>query len=195
MPLSSRLGSAVLALLSALPAPVLAQPDPMQLCVNSCLYHHGPASNPAYDACIVRQCLQEAPQPPKPQPHEPQVPAQGWTTGKADGGRTHLARVQSGRLALLYMCQQGSQGLVAVQGMAGSVGSMRIGIDGRRIAQPFAARDGLRATPAPSGSALLQGLLTGDRVELADDRGRGVLPLAGSGKAIRAAMAACGLRP
>ncbi|WP_323716903.1 hypothetical protein [Paracoccus aminovorans] len=193
MPLSFRPGRALMALLLVLPSAAAAQQDPMQLCVNSCLFHHGPATNPAYEACVARQCV-EAPAPPRAaQPAKPQ--AQGWTTGTADGGKTHLARMRSGRLELLYMCQRGSQGLVAVRGMAGSTGSMRIGIDGRRIPQPFAAKDGLRATPAPSGSALLGGLLTGGRVELADDRGQGVLPLAGSGQAIRAALAACGLRP
>lgn len=174
------------------PAHAQAEGEQMQLCINSCLYHFGPASNPRYHACVAEQCEQAAP---SRQPAQPPSQGAGWRNGTADGGRTHYARVQSGRLALSYMCQRGSEGLVAVEGMAGSPGSLVLRIDGRRMAQPFAASGGMRATQAARGSAMLAGLLGGSGVELADDRGRGSLPLAGSGRAIRAAMAACGLRP
>jgi hypothetical protein len=198
MPRTAAVKASALALALSLPlVPAHAQGagEQMQLCVNQCLYHFGPASNPRYHACVAEQCEGTGPAPQRQQPAQPPRQGAAWTTGAVDGGRTHYARVQSGRLALSYMCQRGSEGLIAVEGMAGSPGSLALRIDGKRVAQPFATSGGMRATQAARGSALLAGLLGGSRVELSDDRGRGSLPLAGSGRAIRTAMAACGLRP
>ena len=195
MPRTAPLRPCALALALLLPpGPASAQAggEQMQLCVNQCLYHFGPASNPRYHACVAEQCEGAAP---GRKPAQPPRQGAGWSNAAADGGRTHYARVQSGRLVLSYMCQRGREGLVAVEGMAGSPGSLVLRIGGRRVAQPFAASGGMRAAQAARGSALLAGLLGGSGGELADDRGRGSLPLAGSGRAIRAAMAACGLRP
>lgn len=183
--------------LSATPARAMNDEE-MQLCVNSCLYHFGPADNPAYETCVARQCAEEPASPPAPAAGPAPAEAQGragWQTLTIDAGRTHVARVQSGGLALSYMCRKGSEGLVAVEGMRGSARAMRLRIDGRPIAQPFAAQGGMRATPAPQGSAILAALGRGSRAELSDDRGQGSVPLSGSGRAIAQAMGACGLRP
>lgn len=195
----NRIGPGALAmallLLPLAPAHAQGEDEQMQLCVNQCLYHFGPASNPQYHACVAEHCEEAAPAPRRQQPAQPPRQGAAWTNGVADGGRTHYARVQSGRLALSYMCQRGNEGLIAIEGMAGSPGALVLRIDGRPVMQPFVAQRGMRATQAARGSALLAGLLGGSRIELSDERGRGSLPLAGSGRAIRAAMAACGLQP
>lgn len=171
--------------------------EEQQLCINQCMYHHGPAGSTAYDACVARRCMTpESPvatPPPQATPRQPLAPASTWTRGRTDGGRTHFARLEAGALALTYMCQSATQGLMAIEGLRGRPGSIRLLIDGRPLPQPFAAKDGMRATPAPSGAALLTGLLTGKRLQISDDRGGGSVSLAGSGKAIGATLSACGL--
>lgn len=200
-PVATALVALGVALLPLSAAPARAMNDEeMQLCVNSCLYHFGPADNPAYEGCVARQCAGKPASPAAPAATAPTAPAApqtrtGWHTLVIDGGRTHVARVQSGGLALSYLCRRGSEGLIAVEGMTGWAGAMRLGIDGRPVGQGFAARGGMRATPAPRGSAILAALGRGSRAELADDRGHGSLPLVGSGRAIAQAMRACGLRP
>lgn len=168
-----------------------------QRCVWSCLANHGPASNPAYHSCVAEICMGQPASGRSPQNRQPagSAPrASSWTAGVADGGRTHYARTQSGRVIFHYMCRKGEQGLIAIEGLTGAPSAMRVRIDTRPIPVQFGTTDGMLVASAQSGSALLRGLESGNTLSMTDGRMSVNLPLAGSGQAIRKAMAECGIR-
>ncbi|RQP05126.1 MAG: hypothetical protein D1H97_14675 [Paracoccus sp. BP8] len=174
--------------------PARAQMDAGQLCVNQCLFHHGPASSPAYHACVAEICEgkgQVSGGQAAPSRQRPAGPA--WVSGVAGGGQGRYAGIESGRHSLSYMCKRGESGILAVEGMAGSGRSLAIRVDGTSFRPQFISRGGMRYTSAARDSALLRALLSGNAVEISDDRGRVRFSLSGSGAAIRAAMAGCGL--
>ncbi|MBK4217338.1 hypothetical protein JJJ17_15515 [Paracoccus caeni] len=166
-----------------------------QICVNQCLYHFGPASNPAYHACVAEMCeapaADEAMEAPRQAPAAPRATWQNHAT--ADGGGQSAA-VDLGSHSLSYICQRGGPALLAVAGLGGSANGVSLSIDGRGLALPFIARNGVLYTAADAGSTLLAGLMGGNSVEVTGANGLRVsFPLSGSGAAIRTAMQRCGI--
>ncbi|VDS09604.1 hypothetical protein PARHAE_02807 [Paracoccus haematequi] len=169
--------------------PAIAQMDEEQLCVNQCMFHHGPASSPAYAACVARQCSgggSEA-------PAQDRAVAPRWITHSAGGA--HSAAIHLGDRSLNYICQRGGKALIGVAGLGGSAQGTRISVDGRAYSQSFIAQNGILYTTADSGSPLLRALMSGSGVEVASAGRRAGFPLTGSRAAIAQAAAACGIRP
>lgn len=168
--------------------------DEAQLCVNQCLFNHGPVSNPAYHACVAQMC--EAPgddAPTQPQ----QAPARAaWQNETIPGGGAHAASVTVDRRTLSYLCQRGGPGLLGIAGLGNTANGVGLTIDGRDFRMPFIAQNGVLYTAADRGSPLLASLMAGSSVQVANGQGqRASFPLNGSGSAIRRAMQGCGLQP
>ena len=165
-------------------APALAQVDEAQLCVNQCLFHHGPATSPAYHACVAQMCGEG---------QADAAPVPRWTTESVSGA--HAAVIDMGDRSLNYMCQEGGPALIGIAGLGGAADGTRISVDGRVFAQAFVARNGILYTTADAGSPLVRALMSGSGVEVESGGRRGSFPLAGSQAAIAKAAAACGIRP
>lgn len=179
-------GTAVLFCMMVAGAPALAQVDEAQLCVNQCMFHHGPATSPAYQACVARMCSEG-------QGPAGSAPAPRWTTESVSGA--HAAVIDMGDRSLTYMCQEGGPALIGIAGLGGTADGTRISVDGRTFAQAFVARNGILYTTAEAGSPLVNALMSGSGVEVASGGRRGGFSLAGSRAAIVEAAAACGMRP
>lgn len=182
----------LVACLAVLPAfPVIAD-DQGQLCVNQCLFHHGPASNPRYHACVAEMCETGAP---AMEPTQRQAtPAGRWTNQTTQNGGAHSAAVEAAGKSFNYICQRGGPGLIGMAGF-GSNTNVTLQIGGQQFRPPSVAQNGILYTAADPGSALLGALLAGSSVEVAAGGQRASFTLTGSGAAIRKAMAGCGLRP
>ena len=156
-----------------------------QLCVNQCLFHHGPASNPRYHACVAQMCVADAPAP------APAAPAPRWTNHATAGGAGHSAAIEAGGRSFNYICQRGGPALIGLAGFGGDTDvTLRIG--GQQFRQAFVARGGILYTDA--GPALTAALTAGNLVEVAAGGRRAAFTLTGSGAAIGKARAGCGLR-
>ncbi|WP_295043823.1 hypothetical protein [uncultured Paracoccus sp.] len=183
---------ALAAAVLALPAVALSQQDDEQLCVNQCMFNHGPADNPAYHACVAQMCSggQDA------APSAPSAPATGrWTNHATANGGGHSAAVEAGGRSLNYLCQRGGPGLLGLAGFGGSTRGVCLRIGGQRFSPPAIAGNGILYLQADPGSPVLAALLGGSTVEVTAGGRQVAFPLAGSGAAIRKAMSACGLRP
>lgn len=170
-------------------SPALAQVDDPQICVNQCLYHNGPASNPAYHACVERMCSGDSAE---AAPREEPAPSR-WRTESVPGA--HAAVIDMGGRSLNYMCQRGGPALIGVSGLGGAADGTRISVDGRAFALPFVARNGILYTAADAGSPLVAALMSGSGVEVVSGGRSGTFSLAGSRAAIARTAAACGIRP
>ena len=169
-------------------SPALSQVDEAQLCVNQCMFHHGPASSPAYAACVAQMCSEaEADSAPEAEP------SPRWRTESVAGA--HAAVIDMGGRSLNYMCQQGGPALIGISGLGGTADGTRISVDGRAFALPFVARNGILYTAADAGSPLVSALMSGSGVEVVSGGRSGTFPLAGSRAAIAQAAQACGIRP
>ena len=178
--------SAVAAL--AMGASAQAQEDRAQLCVNQCLFNHGPATSPAYQACIERMCSDT----PEASPRR-DATAPRWRNESVSGA--HAAVIDAGDRSLNYMCQPGGPALIGISGLGGAADDTRISVDGRPFAQPFVARNGILYTTADAGSPLVGALMSGNGVEVAAGGRSSTFPLTGSRAAIETAAQACGIRP
>lgn len=169
-------------------SPVLAQVDEAQLCVNQCMFHHGPASSPAYAACVAQMCSgAEADGAPEAEP------SPRWRTESVAGA--HAAVIDMDGRSLNYMCQQGGPALIGISGLGGAADGTRISVDGRAFALPFVARNGILYTAADAGSPLVAALMSGSGVEVVSGGRSGTFPLSGSRTAIAEAAQACGIQP
>lgn len=158
-----------------------------QLCVNQCLFHYGPASNPHYHDCVARMCVADS-----PAPAAPAAPAPRWTNHATANGGGQSAAIEAGGRSFNYICQRGGPALIGLAGFGGDTNvTLRIG--GQPFRQNFVARGGVLYTDA--SPALTAALAGGNLVEVTAGGQRGSFTLSGSGAAIRKARAACGLRP
>ena len=190
-----------LILMLALAGPATAQ-DPMQLCVNQCMFDSGPAGSPRYDACIAQRCATAAPgpagdvaAPAPPAPDDPGVDGpSGWTVGALSDGSAFSAGIRYQGRGLDYLCRTGGPGLIGLSGMRPD-GRVTILVDGQRLGMSFVAQDGVIYAQADAGSSVLAALMGGRQVTLSDGSGTTSLPLTGSRAAIQQAMRSCGLLP
>lgn len=173
-----------------------AQQDDAQICVNQCLYHYGPADNPAYHACVAERCsgpTDSGTDGGGPDSGGDATGRPGWTNHSRSGA--HSAAVESGGRSLNYVCQQGGKALIGVAGLGGAADDTRISVDGQTFAQPFVAQSGILYTSADGGSALLRALMSGRAAEVVSAGRRAAFPLTGSREAIARAASTCGIRP
>lgn len=176
---------ALLVAATAFARPAAAQ-DPMQLCVNQCMFNHGPAGSAAYDACIRQVCEAGAAAPASPAP-----PAR-WTVQSAGGG--HSAAVEAGGRSLNVICRRGGPVLIGVAGLRVGGDGLGLRIDRQRYDLPAVVQNGIAYTEGMPH--LLAALMAGAQVEATGAGGvRAVFPLTGSGAAIREALRACGVQP
>ena len=162
-----------------------------QLCVNMCLFHHGPASNPAYHACVAEICESGGAPAGRARP-APSAPAARWTTHATANGAAHSAAVEAGGRSLNYICQRGGPALIGLAGFGGNPNGVALRIGQRQFRPDFVARNGILYTDA--GPALTAALTGGALVEVTAGGKRASFTLAGSGAAIGKAMAGCGIR-
>lgn len=171
--------------------PAKAQ-DPMQLCVNQCMFHAGPAGSASYNTCIRQMCEAAAPQ--AQRPAAPAPAAAGWTVQSTRGGSGHSAAVEAGGRSFNVICQRGGQALIGVAGMGVAPQGVGLRIDRQDYGLSFVAQNDILYTEATPH--LLRALMAGSQVEVTGRSGAGaVFPLRGSSAAIRQAMSNCGLRP
>ncbi len=172
----------------AMGAPAQAQEDRAQLCVNQCLFNHGPATSPAYQTCIEQMCGETPEAGPQRDASAPR-----WRSESVSGA--HAAVIDVGDRSLNYMCQPGGPAVIGISGLGGAADDTRISVDGRTFTQPFVARNGILYTTADAASPLVGALMSGNGVEVASGGSSGTFPLTGSRAAIETAARACGIRP
>lgn len=119
-------------------------------------------------------------------------PVGGWTVTETPGSDAHAATVQVHGRTLSFRCQSGQPGAVEVTGVDKSV---VLGVDGSRLDVTFMPQGSAQVAPAEPGSNLLEALLEGHHAQVTSGQITTSFPLAGSGNAIRRAMAACGMTP
>lgn len=163
-----------------------------QRCVWRCLADSPGAASRQYNDCVERMCV--APKPAAPKPAAPRADA--WRHS-GNRGAAQMASVTVGASTLAYVCQRGKPGVIGVSGLPGPDSAVQVTVDGRAIGARFATQGGTHYTVAGPGSALIGALLAGNSAQFRNPAGRSssTFPLAGSGAAIRAAMAGCGLAP
>lgn len=166
--------------------PAMAQ-DQGQLCVNQCLFNHGPASNPAYHACVAQMCEEQAPL------AAPETSGR-WTTHRTANGGGHSAAIENGAMSFNFICQRGGPALIGIAGL-GQSGAVILQIDNQQFRPPVVAQNGVLYTAAEPGSVLVRALLGGSSLRVEAGGQQTAFSLAGSGAAIRSALAGCGLRP
>lgn len=169
----------VLSLLLATQA--MAQ-DPVQLCVDQCLVHRGPAGSASHDACIEQMCTASA-------------ELGDWAVMSTPDGNGHAARTSMQGRSLSYLCSHDGPGLVAIAGLGGGGTEILFRIDGQPVPGRYVTQNGVHYGAADAGSPVLQGLVEGRTAEVTAGQVTVRFPLAGSGQAIRRAMAACGRAP
>lgn len=175
------------------PARAQMTPEEEQRCVWSCLANSPGAESRAYQQCVERLCL--GPQTPQPQAaaRRPGVaaPTAAWRASPVEGW-THYAGVQlPGDRSFSFLCQRGGLAVLAVGGLGAQPNGVELQIDDQSYGLRFVADKGMLYTP--STPHLQRALMGGSSVQVATQGGSARFPLAGSGAAIRAAMAACGL--
>ncbi len=180
-------------------AQMSVEDDWEQRCVWQCLANSpGGAESQAYSRCVDEMCLAQPParQPRAAQPPADQAPRAAWRSGAGAGG-SHFAGVEIPGRSFSYLCKRGGPGLLAVAGLSKRADAIALRIDQQNYGLPFVAQNGILYTDAPAGSHLLRALLAGKTVHVSDTRSgaSASFPLAGSGAAIRKALAGCGLAP
>lgn len=191
--LCRRIGTALIATLVLGWGPAGAQDmtreeaEEEQRCVWSCLANSPGADSPAYQSCVETICLA-----PKPSlPRASSVPAAVWKSGVSTGNQAYYAGVEISGKSFSFHCTRGGEALLAIDGM-GSRTDIGLRIDDLRYGLEFTARNGVLFTPATPH--LITQLLAGNVVEVARPGEAVAFPLTGSGKAIRRALAECGMR-
>lgn len=165
-----------------------AQDDPMavQRCVWSCLANNGPASNPAYEQCVVKHCGFE----------DSGSGSGGWESGSIDGGRTRYAGVDTTdeRYGVYYFCDRAGRSELMIAGVDGPAGAWALVIDGETYAFNFGLRSNGVSTTIARNDGVLSALRRGTTVALS---GPGLpdndtaMALRGSSKALGAALSWC----
>lgn len=158
----------------------------VQRCVWSCLSNFGPATNPAYEQCVVDHCGFES----------TAAPAE-WRSGAIDGGKTRYAGVDTADEAygLYYFCDRSGRSELMIAGVEGPAGAWAVVIDGATYAFNFDLRDNGVSTLISPKDDVLRGLQKGRGVALS---GPGLpdndtsMPLKGSSRAISSALKWCG---
>lgn len=169
----------------------MAQSDPMetQRCVWSCLSNFGPASNPAYEQCVIDHCGFDD------QPANSAAPS-GWQAGRIDGGRTAYAGVDTpdGGKGVYYFCDKAGRSELMIAGVGGPAGAWALVIDGATYSFRFKVRRNGVSTTIRPGDSVLGALSGGSRVALS---GPGLpnndvsMGLSGSSRAISQTLAFC----
>jgi hypothetical protein len=167
-----------------------ADDDPMavQRCVWSCLANNGPASNPAYEQCVVTHCGFEG---------QKKAASVGWTSGAIDGGVTRFAGVDTAdeRYGVYYFCDRAGRSELMIAGVDGPAGAWALVIDGETYAFRFDLRSNGVSTAIARNDGVLSALRRGTTVALS---GPGLpdndtaMPLTGSSRAISTALKWCG---
>ena len=152
--------------------PAVAQEDPMDLqrCIWRCLADHGPASDPAYHACVEQYCHESVPpaaQQPAPQQApvaQPVVDTVPWQSGvQVDGQTAYAGRdLASGQGGFYYLCNRHGTSSLGLWGVTGESATLRLDIDGRVYDLWFqrSAQNWFFAT-APQGAPVLAALYGG----------------------------------
>jgi len=125
---------AVLALcvMGLLVSPVRAQVSDVQRCVWACLAQHGHGA--AYDACVGRSCVADA-----PTVLTPVDPTRQWQHGQTNDG-TLFAGIDvpgfAGKRGVYWFCRPGAPAYFQLVGMTGQVGPY-FGVDAVVFQLPF----------------------------------------------------------
>lgn len=186
------------------PAAAQMSAEEEQRCVWQCLYNSPGAESRQYQQCVARMCTGE-PAPPAAAPRSaaPQAaprqaapaPRGTWQTGRGQAGE-HFAAIEVPGGAFTYICRPGGVAMLGIGGIGGSGAQVVLQVDRQPYRLRYRARNGVLFVDAPAPQ-VIGGLMNGTTVQVADPQsGRRLsFPLAGSGAAIRTAMAGCGLRP
>lgn len=166
-----------------------------QRCVWRCLESFGPASNPAYHACVEDRCSIPDPAPPAAAVAVP-GPVTPWTWGAVADGSGAFAGVAdpSGQSSFYYMCGRQGQSLFQLVGPEGPGGMLSLVVDGLSFPTVFGSDGGRAAVAAaPPGTAVLAAMMGGRVIEIVNPAGYSIgrFGLAGSRQAINAALALC----
>lgn len=188
-------GAAALVGATWLAGAAAAQMDPMeeQRCVWQCLANSPGADSRQYDDCVARMCVGE--EPPAPAAAALALPTAAWKAGAAAGG-AHYAAVDVPNAAMTFVCTPDGAAQLGIAGAGSRADAVDFRVDDRVFRLRFVAKKGVLFTAAPPGSPLL-GALTGGAAATVLDKAGGhavSFPLTGSGAAIGAALAGCGLR-
>ncbi|WP_297973674.1 hypothetical protein [uncultured Amaricoccus sp.] len=180
---------AMLLLAGALPARAQMDPEEEQRCVWQCLANSPGAESRQYQECVERLCMAAPPAAEKPRAAVPAGAA--WTAGSGARGGGWYAGVEIPGKSLSFLCRRGGPGLLAVAGLGGRADGVALRVDRQAFALRFVAENGILY--AAADSPLLGALMGGSRAEVSARGGSATFPLAGSGAAIRKALAGCGL--
>ncbi|WP_201151173.1 hypothetical protein [Rhodovulum sulfidophilum] len=163
----------------------------LQRCVWSCLSAFGPADNPAYAACVSRNCSE---------PTAP-APAPRWSSGATSDGHGAYAgvRAEGGQDVIFYVfCARDGERLLQLDGVGGEAGPnvLSLTIDGQGFPVTFGgSSEGGMLARLPPSAAVLGALQRGQMLEIRSGTGQGQglgrFPLAGAGDAISGALALC----
>jgi hypothetical protein len=172
------------------PAPAQMSPEEEQRCVWQCLANSPGAGSRQYDECVERMCMAGPADAPAPEG----APRAAWTSGATARGDALYAGVEiPGGRSFSFLCRPGGPGLLAVAGLGGMPDGVGLRVDRQEYGLPFTSENGVLYAQAPPGSQLLRALMNGGAVEVRSEEGSAAFPLGGSGAAIRAALAGCGL--
>lgn len=189
-----------LVLAGALAGAAFAQMDPgeEQRCVWRCLADSPGAESRQYQDCVERMCVAGQPaEPARPRAAAPApAPKAAWAAGGRPGGSQFAGVEIPGGRSFRFVCPSPashSSGMVFVAGMDGRGGGT-LEIDGKSYRlMPLIAEKGplIAIVTAP----LLRALMGGSAAQVRTAAGAASFPLAGSGAAIRTALAGCGMKP
>lgn len=171
--------------------PVGAQVSAVQQCIWGCLYGPGGGnpSSPAYEACVVQNCVEDGASDTSPQA--------SWTTGEVAGGQGVFANIddpQSGR-GLAWVCDAAGRSYFVLDAdLNGPGGAMALVVDGQRFATTFTRNPDWLEASVPPDAPVLTALASGTQAQLMSTDGQilGTFSLRGSSAAISQVRRRCG---
>ncbi len=112
-----------------------------------------------------------------------------WTNHAS--GDTYSAEISAGDRTISVMCNRGGRVLLGLAGFGGRTGAVTLTIDGRAYRSPAVTRNDVHFTQVDP--VILRALMGGNRLQAFAGSSGNRFSLSGSGAAISAALAACGL--